>query len=139
MSDWKENLLCEAACSRLIADFAYFVDSRQYEGLVDLLAEDCSFERRGTVLAGRAAILEAMRARPEDLVTRHACTNIRIDQTGPDSASGVCTLLMFHGTSDQQAESTTIPYSITVAEYRDTFVATPEGWRFASRVAHIVF
>lgn len=139
MSNGKSLRSCEDACARLIADFAYFVDSRQYDSLVDLLAEDCSFERRGAVLSGRSAILDFMRARPEHVVTRHVCTNIRIDQTGPGTARGGCTLLMFHGALDQHGQPTSGQPSITVADYQDTFVATEDGWRFASRVATIIF
>lgn len=139
MSNEKKSISCEAACSRLIADFAHFVDSKQYENLVALFAEDGSFERHGEVLEGRAAILKAMRARPEDVVTRHVCTNIRIDQMASNSAMGTCTLLLFHGTATQGGESTGSSYSITVAEYRDTFVVTQSGWKIAARVAHVIF
>ncbi|MDF3872855.1 nuclear transport factor 2 family protein [Pseudomonas putida] len=139
MSNEKKNISCEVACSRLIADFAHYVDSKEYESLVALFTEDGSFERRGEVLKGRAAILEAMRARPADVVTRHVCTNIRIDQVASNSAVGTCTLLLFHGSAAQGGGSTESSSAVTIAEYRDTFVATQNGWQIAARIAHVIF
>jgi len=130
MTDQQQQ--CEAACARLCNDFAYFVDHGDYEKLVGLFVETGSFERRGEVLSGRATILASMQARPGNVITRHACTNIRIDLQPDGSAHGTCTLILFH------AVAGTAP-ATTVAEYRDVYVHTPDGWRIRSRVADIVF
>jgi hypothetical protein len=122
----------QLACSRLCNDFAFFVDSRAYGDLVSLFVEEGTFERKGEVLRGRGAILAAMQARPESVVTRHACTNIRVDLQADGTARGTCTLLLFHGAAGAAP-------GITVAEYHDAYVQTPGGWRIQSRVAHIVF
>lgn len=126
---------CESACTRLCNDFAYFVDTRDYEKLAALFVEDGSFERRGEVLQGRATILSSMQARPENVITRHACTNIRIDLQPDGSARGTCTLLLFHAV----AGATPATPAITVAEYHDVYVQTAAGWRIRSRIAQVVF
>jgi 3-phenylpropionate/cinnamic acid dioxygenase small subunit len=132
MTDTQEPLVCQVQCSRLCADFAHFVDSRDYEKLAALFVDSGIFERRGEVLQGREAILRAMRARPENVVTRHICTNIRIDLQIDGTANGTCILLLFVGQPNEKP-------STTIAEYHDTYVATAEGWRIKKRVANIVF
>lgn len=129
---------CESACTRLCNDFAYFVDTRDYQKLAALFVEDGSFERRGEVLQGRTAILDAMQARPENVITRHVCTNIRIDLQDDGSARGTCTLLLFHAVASASPAAPAAP-AITVAEYHDVYVQTPAGWRIRSRVAQMVF
>jgi hypothetical protein len=130
---------CMHECARLSHDFAYFVDHRDYEKFVALFVEDGTFERRGEVLRGRAGIMKAMQARPAELVTRHICSNIRIDLQADGTACGTGCLLLFHGSANGDTAGATPPHSVTVAEYSDVYVATPEGWRIRSRVTNIVF
>ena len=130
---------CMRECTRLSHDFAYFVDHRDYEKLVALFVEDGTFERRGEVLRGRAGIMKSMQARPMELITRHVCSNIRIDLQPDGTACGTGCLLLFHGSTNGVAAGATPPHSVTVAEYSDVYVATPEGWRIRSRVTTIVF
>ena len=139
MTSTTEQRNCEAECVRLCNDFAYFADNREYEKLVALFAEDGTFDRRGEVLRGRAAIMKAMLARPADLITRHACTNIRIDLQADGTASGTGYMMLFHGSASGLAAGTLPSCSTTIAEYRDVYVATQEGWRIRSRVTTIVF
>jgi hypothetical protein len=139
MTSTTEQRNCEAECIRLSHDFAYFVDNRDYEKFVALFAEDGTFDRRGEVLRGREAIMKAMLARPADLITRHACTNIRIDLQADGTASGTGCMMLFHGSASGIAAGTSPSHSTTIAEYRDVYVSTPEGWRIRSRVTTIVF
>ncbi|HIE4434687.1 TPA: nuclear transport factor 2 family protein [Burkholderia multivorans] len=134
MIDILEPLACEALCMRLSADFAHFADSRDYEKFVALFTEDGIFERRGETLRGRNAILRAMHSRPEDMTTRHICTNIRIDTHGNGMATGAGSMLLFHRAGSENA-----PPSITVADYRDIYIATADGWRIQERVSTLVF
>ncbi|TGN95722.1 nuclear transport factor 2 family protein [Burkholderia sp. USMB20] len=134
MIDILEPLACETLCKRLSADFAHFADSRDYEKFVALFTEDGTFERRGETLRGRSAILRAMHARPDDMITRHICTNIRIDTPGNGIATGAGSMLLFHRVGSENGAP-----SITVADYRDIYIATADGWRIQERVSAIVF
>lgn len=130
---------CERECTRLCHDFAAAVDSRQYGMFADLFAPDGVFDRAGQVSYGQAEILQFLNARPADKVTRHACTNIRIDMTGPQAATGHSYVLVFQGQAlgdAQQPLPTTAPM---VVEYQDTYVLMAEGWKFKHRVVKIVF
>jgi hypothetical protein len=124
----------QSQCTRLCNDFAYYVDSKNYQRLTELFTVDGTFERRGEVLAGQQSILEAMSARPKDVITRHICTNIRITAQGNGTAQGTCYLQLYHGHAAASSE-----YSVTLAEYEDVYAATAEGWRIRSRVARTVF
>ena len=128
-----ERMLIEAQCTRLCTDFAWCVDHRKYDQLVELFDEQATFERTGEVLRGRGGILRAMQARPAGIDTRHICTNIRIDPVSPREAAGIACLLLFRG----PAATATQP--ALVAEFHDHYVATPQGWKIASRVARPVF
>ncbi len=127
----------EARCTRLCTDFAWFVDHRDYAAVVDLFAEQGTFERGGEVLRGRDAILRAMHARPVEIDTRHVCTNIRIDTVSPQEATGVAYLLLFRGPAAQPAGAASQP--ALVAEFHDRYRATPQGWKIVSRIAKAVF
>ena len=134
MSDILNPLACELHCMRLCADFAHYADSRDYDKFVALFTEDGTFELRGETLRGRNAILRAMRARPDDMITRHICTNIRIDAHDNGTATGAGSLLLFHRVANENVEP-----SMIVADYRDVYKVTASHWRIQERVTTIVF
>lgn len=126
------RLTVERDCAALVAGFAYHIDNGHYADVLNLFAPDGSFERPGISARGQAEIDAMLRARPSDVATRHVC--------GPP---------LFLSTSDAEASAVTYftlyqvpvgdgPYPefagpAAIAEYRDHFVLTPMGWRFASR------
>jgi hypothetical protein len=136
MNKIEQDQECEMACARLCIDFAHFVDTRDYEKLVGLFTEEGTFERRGEVLQGRQSILSGMQARPANVITRHVCTNIRIQAQVDGSVLGSCYLLLFHGAVGEAAATSPGP---TIAEYSDVYVTGPDGWRIRSRVATLAF
>src|SRR4249920_2472395 len=93
-----DELSCIEACRNLIIDFATFIDSGQSARLGELMTEDATFARPtnpGAVVSGAAAILAAFAARPKTLVSQHLNLNIRIRQTGPDSADGFSIVVLY--------------------------------------------
>ncbi len=67
------------------------------------------------------------------MVTRHLCTNIRITAQADGTATGRCCVLLFRtqtGTDPVYPLKTPTPL---VAEYLDTCVYTPAGWRIRER------
>lgn len=130
---------CETDCTRLCNDFAFFVDTFAYIELSQLFTLDATFERRGEVLKGREAILLSMQQRPKNVITRHVCTNIRIEPQPNDTALGSCYLLLFHSATEKEDGTSVHGHSLTIAEYKDIYVYTDEGWRVQSRVANVVF
>lgn len=132
-----------AACERLALDFAWHVDHRNVDSVVALFAPDAAFERKGEILKGRAEIHAAQLKRPADLVTRHVCSNLRIDVLDADQATGSHYFLLYRHDHAAAGSDATKPAPLgqpeTLGEYHDEFVRTEEGWKIARRVAKAAF
>jgi ketosteroid isomerase-like protein len=132
----------ERACERLVLDFAFFSDHRDYEALASLFTPDGTMARpSGAPLSGRAAILDAYRSRPADRMTRHICTNIRITVESPERARGFTYALLYTANANEPPErhlGIKADASHMVGEFEDDFVRTEDGWRIASRRARFV-
>jgi hypothetical protein len=125
-------ILIERACERLVVDFAYFSDRREYEPLAALFAENGVMRRpSGDPLIGRAAILESYRSRPAGRITRHICTNIRVTVESDTLAHGLTYAVVYSADPGQPPEQ-------RIGEFEDEFVLTPDGWRLGSRQARFV-
>lgn len=138
----QEIISIERACTRLVVDFAYFSDTQNYDALVLLFSENGSMTRpTGDPLIGHASILKSYRSRPSGRVTRHICTNIRIQVDSNDQARGLTYAVVYSAnavdTTDAhiglQADARRL-----VGEFEDEFVRTQEGWRFSARRARFV-
>ena len=136
-----EALLIERACERLIVDSARFNDERDWSGLAGLYAETGVVVRpNGQRIEGRQAIEAAYAAGAPDRVTRHLCTNLRVDVDGADQAHATTTVLIVAGTRSDAPDATfgVVPNDRhTVGEFADRFVRTDEGWRIAERHASL--
>lgn len=131
-SEWSAVLADEAACARLCLAFVKHLDERRYAQVLDLFTPDARLDRLGTVFEGRAAIAAFLDARSTQVETRHLCTNILIDVSSPDQASGTCDVLFFQG----QAESdggVQMQGSPGIVQYQDRFVRIDAGWRIYER------
>ena len=118
----------DRACERLVLDFAYYSDHREYESLGALFTEQGIMTRpSGARLDGRSAIVAAYQATPANRVTRHICTNIRITVESADRARGFTYAVVYSNSGTPR-----------VGEFEDDFVRTPEGWRIAARIARFV-
>jgi SnoaL-like domain len=133
-----EELACIEACRSLIIDFGTFIDSNQAARLGELMTADTTFARPtdpGTVIRGAAAILAAIEARPRNRVSQHLNLNIRIRQTGPDTAEGFSIVMLYLA----EAADELVPgkgrkaSGPIVGTWSDTFVRTAAGWRFKDR------
>lgn len=132
-------LLIERACERVIVDSATFNDRRQFSALAALYAADGVVVRpNGQRLEGRAAIEEAYAAGPPDRVTRHLCSNVRVEVDGPDAARATTVVLIVSG---QRSDHPDVTFGVVpnehhmVGEFADRLVRTDEGWRIAERHA----
>ncbi|MEO8307040.1 MAG: nuclear transport factor 2 family protein [Pseudomonadota bacterium] len=137
-----EELTCIEECRNLIIDFAHFIDSGQTPRLAELVTADATFARPtnpGVVISGAGAILEAFAARPRNLVTQHFNLNIRIRQTGPDTAEGLSIVVLYLGEATEEL----VPgkgrkgNGPIMGTWTDTFVRTAAGWRFKDRRGNV--
>ena len=125
-----EQLRIEWRCARLIALYANLNDEARWDEVAALFAEDGVMSRpsaHDVPIAGRAAILAAFRARPARK-TRHVCSNVVIDVESTESARGTSAMLLYAG-EDRPL----------VGSFRDRFILTPDGWRFAERHGSLTF
>ncbi|WP_227698612.1 nuclear transport factor 2 family protein [Sphingomonas hengshuiensis] len=125
-----ERRAIEQDCARLIARYANLNDAGKWEAVAALYAPDGRMSRPTAPddwIEGRAAILAAFTARPPR-TTRHICSNIVIDVTGPDQAEGESAMLLFTGEGPPK-----------VGSFHDRFVLTADGWRFAERRGTLTF
>jgi SnoaL-like domain len=126
------------ACRSLVLEFAARIDNGQAHTLGELMTPDASFARPtmpDVVLQGREAILAAFSARPKHLVSQHLNLNIRIRLTGADTAEGHSMVMLFLADANDElipgkGRKTGAPL---LGTWTDTFVRTPEGWRFKDR------
>jgi hypothetical protein len=133
-----ERLLIERACERLIVDYTHFVDFGAAARIAELFTEDGEWHGPDLTMTGRSGIREGFERRQgvTRRVSRHVCTNVAIDVVSADEATGLCYLVNFrHDRREGDDWSAPAPAGLPkyVGEYRDRFVRTPQGWRFAHR------
>jgi ketosteroid isomerase-like protein len=128
-------------CQRLVVDSAAYNDSRDWEALAALYADDGVVARpNGDRVVGRAAIAESYAAAPANRRTRHVCTNWRFDLERPDAARGTTTVLVYSWDADGAVDSKfghQLDDRMLIGDFVDRFVRTPGGWRIAERRASL--
>ena len=135
----EEQLRCERECARLCNNFVWTVDTWDYDGCVALFAVDGAIERGGQVSRGHAGVRAFLDARPGNRVTRHTCSNIRINMQGPATATGTSCATMFHAPAERDAPLPLKGSTPLFAEYFDEYVLTAGGWKISHRKIVVVF
>ena len=140
-----ERLLIERACGRLVTSFSHHVDHGQAARIADLFAEDGEFTAPGVVtLRGRDELREGLGRRQEKSLraARHVCSNLLIDVLGRDHAEGVVYVAIYRhefGEGEDPTGPAPLGPPLMLGEYRDRFVPTDRGWRFARREVRVAF
>lgn len=139
-----ETLWIERACARLVVDYAHWVDFGDAERVADLFAPDGVWEVGESLFEGRDAVRDMLRSRQQmtERRSRHVCTNLAIDVLNADHATGLVYLSLYrHDFETAEASEGLAPCGppLAVGQYRDRFVRTEEGWRFALRRAELAF
>ena len=142
-TDELHRTLIERQLERLVLHSIRAFDARDWQAFADTFTADGVFVRAtapAEPLVGRAAIVAALAARTATRLTRHLCTNIEIEVTGVDAASGRCYLLLFAADAAQPAGVDGYRSDPTqrIGEYHDTFARTAEGWRIARRAGQLL-
>ena len=128
-------------CQRLVVDSAAYNDSRAWEALAALYADDGVVVRpNGERVVGRAAIAESYAAAPANRRTRHVCTNWRFDLNGPDAARGITSVLVYSWDANCEPDPKfghQLDSRMVIGDFADRFVRTSGGWRIAERRASL--
>jgi len=137
-----ERRAIEWECTRLINLYANLNDQGRWQDVAALYAEDGLMTRPtapDAPIVGRDTILASFLSRPAR-ATKHICANIVVEAESATEASATSNILLFAGTN---AEDGGLPTRNDgpplVGEYRDRFVKTTDGWRFAERRGTLSF
>ena len=119
--------LDSAAIGRLIARYCHTCVEGELAAFGDLWAEDAELVLRGTVIAGRDAICDALIAKqPPERRGRHMTVNIVIDLDG-DTARALSDFMFF---APDPEHGLVLRF---VGRYADEFVRADAGWQFCRR------
>lgn len=132
----------ERACEKLIVALADYTDRGEYEAALGLFADDAVMDRDGERFVGIQSLRAAYAARPQNRMTCHILSNIAVEACNAQVATSRALVMVYrhHGSGDSRPLA---PYPLagpeTIGEYRDRFMLTPCGWRFAERVTRTMF
>ena len=138
-----QRMLIERECERLINQYCLFVDFGEASRIAELLTEDGQWINESIKMEGRGGIQKwfSKREGVTRRTSRHLCTNVLITVEDEDRATGICYLINYRHDSRTGEAEVPAPSDAPkfVGEYRDTFVRTPEGWRFQTRYCDVTF
>ena len=127
-----ETLLDRAEISDLLDEYAYAIDTRDFDLVASLFTEDATLDytSSGGPRAPRDDVVEWLRASlPAVALTQHLLTNrrIRIDGNTATARTELFNPLLFDGDDGTQL-------LLLGGDYTDRLVRTDRGWRIAERV-----
>ena len=132
-----DDVSIRQACTDLIVRYAWLNDERRFEELAALFTEDARLYRPSApaqAIEGRAAILEAFRKRPLEIITFHVTSDVLVEVQGADRAQARSRILLLSANRPQEAG--TLPAGVKApvpGVFCDSFALTAEGWKFAER------
>jgi hypothetical protein len=131
-----ERIAIERECERLTYRYCEAVDFGHAARLADVFAVAGVFDNGDLHLVGRDQIRRVFAERQlvRQLRTRHVCTNIHVDVTGPADATGVVYLTLYRRRGPED-RSVPVPETspAVVGSYHDRYVRADEGWRITAR------
>ena len=139
--DISERVLIERECERLVTLYCHYVDHGEAERIAELFAKDGVWRSPQVTMNGKEELRRGFRARQQNQrrMSRHVCNNLLIDVIDADNATGCVYLTLYRHDGKEGRALSPLPGPEMVGEYRDRFVRTADGWRFADREAAISF
>jgi hypothetical protein len=121
LTDVERNLVF--ACEQVVKHYAYYRDRLDYEGYGKLFTTDAVLLFPGGMrYQGRDAIVEALRERGPQTVTRHLVTAVKIIPNDNTTATGTSYVLVYgYPAGPEITEPVTVKGYSLVGEYRDAF------------------
>jgi hypothetical protein len=130
-----DKILIERECERLVTQYCHYVDHDEAAKIADLFTEDGVWKSAQFTMTGLDQLRKGFQGRQDNKgrMSRHVCNNLLVDVISETEAVGTVYLtLYFHDGEIGRASSPTDSLQ-KLGEYRDRFVKTKEGWRFARR------
>lgn len=137
-----QRIADERACERLMMTYTHLVDFGDAPAIAELFTADGVWRTDEFAMRGQEEIRAGFERRQgvTRRQSRHVCTNAVVDVDG-DRATGLCYLVNYRHDSESGVAEKPAPADVPkfVGEYHDTFVRTPEGWRFQDRYCDMTF
>ena len=139
--DTVEQLSIERECQRLVTEYCHLVDHGEAERIADLFSEDGVWKSPEVTMNGQAEVKRGFAARQANVkrMSRHVCNNFLLNIIDEDHAEGTVYLTLYRHDGEPGRRLSPLEGPQMVGEYRDRFVRTSEGWRFAHREIEISF
>jgi len=142
--DIKQQQSIELACARLVNLYYQYNDNRNFKAASELFTEDGAMARPTdpeSFTVGKANILAAWEARPNDRIARHVISNIIITVEDAEHARGTCYATLFMAPIDAEKAKFGVKASASqlVGEFDMDFVLTEEGWKIARTTGAVIF
>lgn len=139
--DEAQRMLAERACERLIVAYAQLIDLGEAAKVAGLFTEDATWESDNRRWVGLDQIRRGFTIRQGITLrkSRHICTNIAIEFSSETEATGVTYFILLRNDDNYGERVAPLDGQFIVGEYRDRFVLTSDGWRFAHRQAKAAF
>ena len=140
--DISKRLEIESECARLVALYCHYVDHGEAERIADLFAKDGAWRSPEVTMQGVDEVRRGFASRQANTarMSRHVCNNLVVDVIDEDHAEGCVYLTLYrHDGEEGRALSPMEDQPVLVGEYRDRFVRTGDGWRFADREIGVSF
>lgn len=130
-----EKLLIERECERLVNRYCHYVDHGEAAKIADLFIEDAICRLTRVTMNGREQIRQGFQRRQDNTgrMSRHVCSNLLIDVISPVEAVGTVYITLYYHDGEPGRETSPTDCLQKLGEYRDRFVKTDAGWRFARR------
>ena len=129
--------LMQTACATLVLQYAYSRDRLDYEAYGSLFTEDAIFEFAGQETRGRKAIVDALKERGSQMVTRHISTPVAFEPTSHTEARGVAYLQLYRAPAGGESPHTYAEPPL-IAEYHDEYRVVDSNCRFKARRIKLV-
>lgn len=134
------RFLIEHECTRVIHDYALFVDFVDPMEAARLITDDGALvlKSRSKTLSGRKEIDALYQNQKESqlagrLLQRHFLSNIMIDVKDSDHAAGRALVNLYRSEWDLAKGPAPMVFPV-LFRWEDDFVRTPEGWRISRHV-----
>jgi len=106
--------------------------------VLGLFTVDAVLDRWGQPVSGQVELRHWLDTRPQEVLTRHVCTNFEPSRSADDKANGT-TFFTFYRAPTQERGQLPPPFELVIiGEYLDRFRLTPAEWRIARRETRIL-
>jgi hypothetical protein len=115
-------------CARLLVASYALMDHGRNEEAAALFADDATWVRGGVPCIGRHSILEALRKRDPEQVTRHIVTSIVVTPSASYEAAATAVFIPLRGSMKHDGERQ-LKQPVMVGDLFARFRRSEEGWQ----------